>query len=181
MTQERPGAVTFKGEPQTALGPVLKAGDKAPAFTLLANDLSKVSLADSAGKVRLISVVPSLDTGICQQQTKRFNEEAASLPEDAVVYCVSADLPFAQKRFCGAENANKIVALSDHRDMSFGDAYGTHVKELRLDSRAIFVIGKDDTVKHAEYVVEIASHPNYDQALEAVGQALEEAHAGAAR
>lgn len=172
MPQERPGAVTFKGAPQTAIGPELKKGDKAPGFALVANDLSTVSMSDSAGKIRLISVVPSLDTGICQQQTKRFNEEAAALPADVVVYCVSADLPFAQKRFCGAENATKIVALSDHRDMAFGDAYGTHVKELRLDSRSIFVVGKDDKILYAEYVKEIASHPNYDAALAAVKAAL---------
>jgi thiol peroxidase len=171
MTQERPGAVTFKGAPQTALGPEIKPGDAAPDFKLVANDLSTVSLKDSAGKTRLISVVPSVDTGICAAQTKRFNDEAAKLPEDVAIYCVSADLPFAQKRFCGAEGINKVAALSDHRDMAFGNAYGTHVKELRVDSRAIFVVGKDDKIKHVEYVKEIASHPNYDAAIEAVKQA----------
>lgn len=171
MSIERHGAVTFKGEPMTAIGPELKTGDKAPDFALVANDLSTVTLASSAGKVRLISVVPSLDTGICQMQAKRFNEEAAKMGPGVEVIVVSADLPFAQKRFCGAENTTKIKALSDHRSMGFGNAYGTHVKELRVDSRAVFVVGKDDRIAYAEYVKEIASHPNYDAAIAAVAAA----------
>jgi thiol peroxidase len=168
MPQERFGAVTFKGAPLTAIGPELKVGDAAPDFALVAQDLSIKTLKDSAGKTRLLSVVPSLDTGICQLQAKRFNEEASKLPADVEVIVISADLPFAQKRFCGAEGTDKIQTLSDHREMSFGDAYGTHVKELRVLSRSIFVVDKNDKIAYLEYVPEIASHPNYDAALAAV-------------
>lgn len=169
---ERPGQVTFKGTPLTLVGGELKGGDTAPDFTLIANDLSKVSLKDSAGKVRLISVVPSLDTGICDMQTKRFNEEAGNLGADVVIYTISSDLPFAQARWCGAAGVKSLQTLSDHYDMSFADAYGTHVKELRLNSRAIFVVDKEGKIVYREYVPEIASHPNYEAALEAVKQAL---------
>lgn len=168
MPQERLGAVTFKGAPLTAIGPELKVGDAAPDFALVAPDLSIKTLKDSAGKTRLLSVVPSLDTGICQLQAKRFNEEASQLPAGVEVIVISADLPFAQKRFCGAEGTDKIQTLSDHREMSFGDAYGTHVKELRVLSRSIFVVDKNDKIAYVEYVPEIASHPNYDAALAAV-------------
>jgi len=137
---------------------------------LLANDLSEVTLADSAGKVRLISVVPSLDTDICDAQTRRFNEEAVSFGDEVVVLTVSADLPFAQKRWCGAAGVDRVQTLSDHRDMNFGNAYGTHVKELRLEQRAIFVVDRDDTIRYVEYVPEIAQHPNYEAALTAVRQ-----------
>jgi thioredoxin-dependent peroxiredoxin len=168
---ERPGKVTFKGSPLTLVGGELKSGDSAPDFTLIANDLRKVALSESAGKVRLISVVPSLDTGICDQQTRRFNEEAATLGADVVIYTVSADLPFAQARWCGAAGVENLQTLSDHYDMSFGDAYGTHVKELRVNSRAIFVVDRDGKVVYSEYVPEIASHPDYEAALEAVRKA----------
>lgn len=171
MATERSGAVTFKGNPLTLLGKALSAGDSAPDFSLIANDLSRVSLKDSAGKVRLVSVVPSLDTGICDLQTKRFNEEADKLGADVIIYTVSADLPFAQSRWCGAAGVKNLQTLSDHFDMSFADAYGTHVKELRVDSRAIFVIDKNGKIAYCEYVPEIASHPNYDAALDAVKQA----------
>ena len=173
MTIERPGAVTLQGKPQTVIGPMLKPGDKAPDFKLLANDLSEVTLADSAGKVRLISVVPSLDTGICDAQTRRFNEEAASFGDDVVVLTVSVDLPFAQKRWCGAAGVDRVQTLSDHRDMNFGNAYGTHVKELRLEQRAIFVVDRDDVIRYVEYVPEISQHPNYEAALAAVRQVAE--------
>ena len=162
---ERKGAVTFKGNPLTAIGPELKAGDKAPDFKLLANDLSEMTLASSKGKTRLISVVPSLDTPVCDMQTKRFNQEASSLPSNVVVLTVSADLPFAQARWCGAAHADKIKCLSDHRETSFAKAYGVLIKELRLLSRSIFVIGPDDKIQYAEYVKEITQHPNYDKAL----------------
>ncbi len=165
---ERPGAVTFKGQPMTLVGPELKPGDKAPDFTIIDQSLQPASLKDYAGKVVLLSVVPSLDTGICSAQTKRFNEEAAKLPEDVAILTVSMDLPFAQARFCGAENIDRVKVLSDHRDASFAQAYGTLVKELRLESRAIFVIDRDGIIRYVEYVPEIASHPNYDAALEAV-------------
>jgi thiol peroxidase len=169
---ERPGAVTFKGQPLTLVGPELKPGDKAPDFTIIDQSLQPASLKDYAGKVILLSVVPSLDTGICSAQTKRFNEEAAQLPEDVVILTVSMDLPFAQARFCGAENINRVKVLSDHRDASFAQAYGTLVKELRLECRAIFVIDRDGTIRYVEYVPEIASHPNYDAALQAVKSLL---------
>lgn len=169
---ERPGKVTFKGNPLTLVGPELKTGDAAPEFSLLANDLSKVALSATAGKVRLISVVPSLDTGICDQQTRRFNEEAGKLGSEVVIYTVSADLPFAQARWCGAAGVENLQTLSDHYDMSFANAYGTHVKELRVSSRAIFVVDRGGKIVHVEYVPEIASHPDYDAALQAVQGAL---------
>ncbi len=168
MSVERFGAVTFKGQPQTVLGKPLQVGDKAPDFTLVANDLSTVTLQDSAGKVRLISVVPSLDTGICDAQTRRFNQEAANLGENVMIFTVSADLPFAQKRWCGAAGVDQVQTLSDHRDMSFGLAYGTYVKELRLEQRAIFVVDANNRVTYVEYVPEIAQHPDYEAALTAV-------------
>lgn len=170
MTIERPNAVTHKGQPRTVIGPELKTGDKAPDFRLLANDFSPVTLADSAGKVRLISVVPSLDTGICDAQTRRFNQEAASFGDGVVVLTVSVDLPYAQRRWCGAAGVGRVQTLSDHFDMNFGDAFGTHIKETRLERRAIFVVDRNDIVRYVEYVPEIAQHPNYDAALAALRQ-----------
>jgi len=171
MPKERPGAVTMRGNPLTLVGPELKAGEKAPAFKALDGNLKEVSLDASKGKTRIFSVVPSLDTPVCDMQTRRFNEEAGKLGDAVVVYTVSADLPFAQKRWCGAANAKNVQTLSDHRDMSFGDAFGTHVKELRLDARAVFVVDPSDKIVHAEYVKEIAEHPNYDAALAAARKA----------
>jgi thiol peroxidase len=167
MPQERPGAATFLGNPLTVLGPELKPGDKAPEFTVLANDLSAVTLAKTAGKVRLISVVPSLDTPVCDAQTRRFNQEAASLGDHVAILTISMDLPFAQKRWCGAAGIDRVQTLSDHRDASFGLAYGTLIKELRLESRTIFVVDANDTLRHVEYVKEISTHPNYEAALAA--------------
>lgn len=172
MSVERPGAVTFKGQPLTLVGPELKPGDKAPDFTIIDQSLQPASLKDYAGKVVLLSVVPSLDTGICSAQTKRFNEEAAKLPEGVAILTISMDLPFAQARFCGTENIDRVTVLSDHRDASFAQAYGTLVKELRLESRAIFVIDREGIIRYVEYVPEIASHPNYDAALDAVKRLL---------
>ena len=163
---ERKGAVTFKGNPLTLIGPELKAGDKAPDFKVLAKDLSEVTLASSKGKTRLISVVPSLDTPVCEMQTKRFNEEASKFPSQIAVITISMDLPFAQNRFCGAAKADKIQFLSDHRDASFGKAYGVLIKELRLLARSIFVIGPDDKIQYVEYVKEVTQHPDYDKALQ---------------
>jgi len=167
--QERRGAATFKGNPLTLIGPELKAGSKAPDFEGLAQDLSPVTLAGLRGKTVLISVTPSLDTPVCDAQAKRFNEEAATLPGVQVLN-VSMDLPFAQKRWCGAAGVTRLTTVSDHRDASFGKAYGTLIKELRLHSRAIFVIDASGTVRYAEYVPEVTSHPNYDTALAAVRQ-----------
>lgn len=160
--------ITFKNNPVTLPGNEVKVGDQAPDFTVLANDLSPVSLQDTAGKVRLISVVPSLDTGVCSLQTKRFGEEAALLGEKVEVLTISADLPFAQKRWTEANQVDSIKTLSDHRDLSFGQAYGTEMKELRLLARSIFVVDENDKVAYVEYVPEGTDHPDYDKALEAV-------------
>ena len=168
-TKERTGVVTFKGNPLTLIGPEIKTGQKAPDFQVLAQDLSPVTLASSRGKTRLISVVPSLDTPVCDAQTRRFNQEAAQLPNVAIL-TISADLPFAQKRWCGAAGIDKVQVLSDHKETSFATAYGVLIKELRLLSRSIFVIDASDTVRYVEYVPEVGSHPNYDAALNAARQ-----------
>jgi thiol peroxidase len=160
--------VTFKNNPVTLVGKEVVVGEKAPSFTVLANDLSEVTLQDTAGKVRLISVVPSLDTGVCSIQTNKFNESAASLSDDVAILTISVDLPFAQKRWCGANAADAIQTLSDHRDLSFGEAFGVHMKELRLLARSVFVVDKNDIVTYAEYVSEGTDHPDYEKALEAV-------------
>jgi len=165
MTQERKGAVTFKGNPMTLIGPELKVGDKAPDFQVTAGDLSTVTLQNFKGKTKLISVVPSLDTPVCDQQTRRFNEEAGKLPSDIEVLTVSMDLPFAQKRFCSTAGIQKVKTLSDYKSASFGQAYGTLIKELHLLTRSIFVIGPDDKVQYVEYVKEVTNHPNYDAVL----------------
>jgi thioredoxin-dependent peroxiredoxin len=171
MTIERQGVVTFKGNPVTLVGPEIKVGDKAPNFSVLANDLSTVTLDDTKGMVRIISVVPSLDTGVCDMQTRRFNEEAGKL-EGVKILTVSVDLPFAQKRWCGAAGVEKVQTLSDHRDLSFGTAYGVAIKELRLLARAVFVVDKNDVVTHVEYVPEVTQHPNYEAAILAAKKAL---------
>lgn len=163
--------VTFQGNPVTLLGEKVKVGDNAADFTVLANDLSPVTLASSEGKVRLISVVPSLDTGVCAQQTRRFNEEASALSDEVKILTISVDLPFAQARWCGAEGIDAVQTLSDHKDLSFGKAYGNVIEELRLLARSVFVIDKNDKVTYVEYVPEVTDHPNYEQALEAVKEA----------
>ncbi len=163
-------SVTFKGNPITLLGSEVKVGDTAPEFTVLANDLSPVTLADSAGQVRIISVVPSLDTGVCDAQTRRFNEEAAKL-DNVKVLTVSVDLPFAQKRWCGAAGIDRVQTVSDHRDLSFGTAFGVAIKELRLLTRAVFVVDKQDKVVYVEYVPEATNHPDYEAPVEAAKKA----------
>jgi thiol peroxidase len=163
---ERPGATTMKGRPLTLVGPELKAGEKAPDFDVVSDALQPVNLKTTGPNVRIFSVVPSLDTPVCDAQTKRFNEEAAQLP-GVEIYTISMDLPFAQKRWCGAFGVDKVKMLSDHRGGSFGEHYGTLIKDLRIESRAIFVLDKDDTLKHVEYVKEVAEHPNYEAALSA--------------
>lgn len=172
MVQERAKATTFLGSPLTLIGPELREGDVAPDFSLLSNDLKSVGLSDSSGKVRLISVVPSVDTPVCDEQTRKFNQEASGMGGEVVVLTVSADLPFAQKRWCGAANADQVETLSDHREMSFAKSYGTLIKELRLESRAIFVVDAAGVIRYVEYVKEIASHPNYDAALAAAKAAV---------
>ena len=167
---ERAGATTLKGNPLTLVGPELKAGDAAPDFSLVDNGLKPVTLKDTGTQVRIISVVPSLDTPVCDAQTKRFNEEAAKLPDLSII-TVSMDLPFAQKRWCNDFQVDKVKMLSDHKDGSFGANYGTLIKELRIESRAIFVVDRDNKVVHAEYVKEVADHPNYEAALSAAKSA----------
>lgn len=158
--------ITFKGNPVTLVGDAVKVGQKAPEFTVLANDLTKVTELDTSGSVRIFSVVPSLDTGVCDAQTRRFNEESEKLG-NVKVFTFSVDLPFAQKRWCGANGIENVQTLSDHRELSFGEAYGVHIKELRLLARAVFVIDSSDTITYVEYVDEATNHPNYEAALEA--------------
>jgi len=160
----------FKGNPLTLLGPEIKSGDRAPEFQVLGQDLIPVKLSDTKGKVRLISVVPSLDTPVCDAQTRRFNEEASRLPAGVEIWTISMDLPFAQRRWCGAAGIDRVKVFSDHRDASFGLAYGCLVKELRLLARSIFVVDQRDTIRHVEYVREMTTHPNYESALAAVRQ-----------
>ena len=166
MAQER--SATLKGNPITLIGPELKAGDKAPDFKLNKDLMTEVSLSDYAGKVKLISVVPSLDTGVCDAQTKRFNEEAASFGDSVIVLTVSVDLPFAQARWCGANGVERVVTLSDYKTNAFGEAYGVLIKELRLDMRAIFVVDQNDTIQYVQYLEEMTEHPDYEKAIEAV-------------
>lgn len=159
-------ATIMRGKPLTLVGPELKAGDPAPDFDVVDGTLSPVHLADTGSKTRVFSVVPSLDTPVCDMQTKRFNEEAAKL-EDVDIYTISMDLPFAQKRWCGAFGVDRVKMLSDHKEGSFGSQYGTLIKDLRIESRAIFVVSPDNKVKYAEYVKEVSNHPDYDAALAA--------------
>ena len=163
---ERPGATTMRGNPLTLVGPELKAGDPAPDFNLVDGSMKPVTLKDTGNHVRIISVIPSLDTPVCDAQTKRFNEEAAKL-QSVDIITVSMDLPFAQKRWCGAFGVDKVKMLSDHKDASFGTNYGTLIKDLRIESRAIFVIDPENKIRHAEYVKEVADFPNYEAALTA--------------
>ncbi|MEV0155442.1 thiol peroxidase [Micromonospora sp. NPDC050686] len=161
---ERTGVTTFRGRPVTLLGTPVSVGDKAPDFTVVANDMSPVTLDSSRGTVRIISAVPSLETPVCDQQTRRFHEAAEGI-EGLQVLTVSVDLPFAQQRWCAAAGLTGVQTLSDHRDLSFGHAYGVLIKELRLLARAVFVVDAHDEVVHAEYVPAIEQHPEYDAAL----------------
>lgn len=169
--EKRTGVVTFAGNPIALLGKEVKVGDKAPTFTLLDNGLGEKTLADYAGKVKVISVVPSLDTGVCDAQTRWFNQNVSKLGENVVVLTISVDLPFAQKRWCGAAGIDRVETLSDHRDLSFGENYGFILEGLRLLSRGIVVIDKDDVVRYVEYVPEVTSAVNFD-AAEAATKAL---------
>ena len=165
---ERKGLVTFKGNPLTLVGNVIKVGDMAPDFTALANDLSPISLSSFKGKPLIISSVPSLDTPVCDMSTRRFNQEATALGSDVTILTISMDLPFAQARWCGAAGVQNIVTLSDHRDASFGMAYGLLIKELRLLARAVFVIDKNGKIQYLQLVPEVAQEPDYDGALDAL-------------
>jgi thiol peroxidase len=170
----RSGAVTFKGAPLTLAGNEVKVGQPAPDFKLhyFEGGLKELKLSDLRGKPTLLSVVPSLDTPVCAMQTKKFNESLGELGDRINAITVSLDLPFAQNRFCGSENIKNIRAASDYQERNFGKAYGTLIEELKILSRAIFVLDKDGKVVHAEYVPEVASEPNYDTALAALKKQL---------
>jgi len=169
MSEVREGAVTLKGNPVTLAGAALAVGAAAPEFSLQDNGLQDVTLESSAGKTRIIATIPSLDTPVCHEETRKFNEQAGNL-DGVEVLVVSMDLPFGQKRWCGAEGVESVQALSAHRCTQFGENYGVLIKGGPLDrclARAVFVVGPDGTLKHVEYVSEIAEHPNYDAALAA--------------
>nr|WP_106780415.1 thiol peroxidase [Lysinibacillus timonensis] len=164
--------VTFINKPVTLVGNEVNVGDQAPDFTVLANDMSPVTLIDSEGKVRLIASVPSLDTGVCDAETRRFNEEVANIGGDVAFYTVSVDLPFAQRRWCAAAGIEGVHTVSDYREHSFGEAYGVLMQENKLLARAVFVVDREGTVTYVEYVPEGTSHPNYEAAIDAVKSAL---------
>jgi thioredoxin-dependent peroxiredoxin len=167
---ERTGAITFKGNPLTLAGTELKIGDKVPDVTVLGNDLSPVRLSSYLGKVCVISVVPSLDTPVCDMQTRKFNEAAGGLADNVAILTVSMDLPFAQARWCGAAGIDRVVTLSDHRNAAFGEATGLLIKELRLLARAVFVVDQNGVIQYLQLVQEVTEEPDYKAALEAVKQ-----------
>ncbi len=156
------------GNEITLVGPALKVGEQAPDFTVLDTDLLPKTLQDYEGKVKLMSVVPSLDTGVCDMQTKKFNELATDFSNDVVVLTISMDLPFAQKRWCGAAGVERVETLSDHRWANFGEKFGVLIKELRLLNRSIFILDKENTIRYEELVEENHNHPDYDSAIEAL-------------
>jgi thiol peroxidase len=172
LMHERAGIITMKGNPLTLIGSEIKAGDTAPDFIALDNSLSPVRLSSFKGKTCVIASVPSLDTPVCDMETKRFNDEASRLGGDAVFLTLSMDLPFAQKRWCGSNGVRKVQTLSDHRDASFGTAYGVLIKELRLLARAVFVVDRKGAVQHAQIVGELTKEPDYDAVLSALKKLL---------
>jgi thioredoxin-dependent peroxiredoxin len=163
---ERKGAVTMKGKALTLVGDELKVGYEAPEFTAINNDLSEYKFPDEEGKIYIISSVPSLDTPVCDSETRKFNDKAANLSNDVKIITISADLPFAQSRWCGVAGVDRIKTVSDHRDMSFGKAYGVMIKELRLLARAVFVIDRERIIRHIEIVHEVGDEPHYDDIIE---------------
>lgn len=173
MAVERYGVVTFRGNPLTLLGPDLQVGEKAPDFQVVDTDLNPVSLSDFAGKFVLISVTPSLDTPVCDLQGRKFNELAAGLSEDVVVLNISVDLPFAQKRWCGANNIDRIKVLSDYQDRDFGLKYGVLIKELKLLARSVWIVDKDGIIRYKEIVPEVTNEPDYDAAMAALKEIVE--------
>lgn len=166
--ERRENAVTSGGVPVTLLGKEIKVGDKAPEFTALKTDNTKITLDDLKNKIKIISVVPSVDTGVCELQTISFNEKATELGDDVVVITISMDLPFAQKRFCGAHGIEDSIVMSDHKDASFGLNYGFLMEETRLLARGVVIVDKEGTVQYVEYVKETSNHPDYDKAIEEV-------------
>lgn len=163
----RKDGVTLGGNPMDVRGKMLAIGDTAPNFDLVAIDMSQKSLDDYAGKIKILNIVPSLDTSVCDAQVRHFNTEATALDDDIVVLAVSADLPFAQKRWCGAAEIENVETLSSHKDMKFADDYGTHILNLRVNQRAVIVLDKDNKVVYTEYVPEVGQQVNFDAALEA--------------
>jgi thiol peroxidase len=168
--QKRANAATFKGKPLTLVGPQLKAGDKAPDFAVVTGTLDVMTLGQTPAKARLFSVVPSLDTPVCSQQTKKFEDALGGFKDKLASYTISLDMPFAQKRFCGAENISNMQTVSDVHNHSFGQNYGVLIEGLNLPllSRAVFVVDKTGKITYAEYVPEVTNHPNYDNALAAI-------------
>lgn len=173
MGETRKGEVTFKGNPVELAGPKLKAGDKAPDFTCVGAGLALVKLGDTSGKARLFNVVPSLDTPVCNTQTRKFSQELAALGDKVTAYTVSLDLPFAQARWCTDAKVENVKNLSDVRDHSFGEQFGVLIQGLPIPllARAVFVVDPSDTIKYVEIVPEIASEPNYEPALKALKEA----------
>jgi thiol peroxidase len=167
MLQERTGIITFKGNPMTLLGPELRVGERAPDFTVVDTGLNPVTLASYAGRIKVISAVPSLDTPVCDTETRRFNQEAALLPDGVEVLTISLDLPFAQKRWCGAAGIDRVTTLSDYRERSFAAAFGVLIKELKLLSRSIFVIDRGDIIRYIQHVPEVTQEPDYAAVLAA--------------
>ncbi len=168
--EERIGVITMRGKPLTLVGQELKEGDPAPDFEVLDNGLSPVKLASFKGKVCVISSVPSLDTPVCDMETRRFNQEAGKLSADVQILTISMDLPFAQKRWCGAAGVDKVITLSDHRNESFGTAYGILIKELRLLARAVFVLDREGIIRYIQIVKETTEEPDYEAVLDAVNK-----------
>lgn len=170
--KEREGLVTMKGNGIVLLGEDPQLGGKAPDFTCVDNDLNPRTLADYAGKSIIISSVPSLDTPVCDLETRRFNREAENMADSVVILTISVDLPFAQKRWCGAAGVDRVVTLSDHRDTSFGIAYGVLIKDLRLLARAVFIVDAKGIIRYKQLVPEIAQEPNYEEVLRSLKEVV---------
>jgi len=165
---ERQGVITIHGNPLTLVGNEVKVGALAPEAELLDNDLNPVKLSAYRGKILVIASVPSLDTPVCDMETRRFNDEAANLGADIKLVTISMDLPFAQKRWCGAAGVKNLQTLSDHRQADFGQAYGVLIKDLRLLARAVFIVGREGTVQYVQLVKEVTNEPNYEEVLQAL-------------
>ncbi|MEJ2672277.1 MAG: thiol peroxidase [Deltaproteobacteria bacterium] len=164
--------ITMKGNPLTLVGQEVKAGEPAPDFEVIATDLSPFKFSSLKGKVAVICSVPSLDTSTCDIETRRFNEEAARLGPEVEILTISMDLPFAQKRWCGAAGVDRLTTYSDHREAAFGLAYGVLIKELRLLARAVFVVDKEGVARYTQLVQEVANEPDYEEVLQAVSKLI---------
>ena len=164
--EENAGIITMKGNPLTLIGQQPRIGEPAPDCEVLSNNLSPVRLSSFQGKTCVIASVPSLDTPVCDMETRRFNEDAGMLGPDVTILTISMDLPFAQKRWCGAAGVDKVTTLSDHLNASFGEAYGVLIKELRLLARAVFVLDRDGILQYVQLVKEVTDEPDYAAVLE---------------